>query len=87
MTHLEMRLKQRYGITGVTSKYIKFLVMTQGERVYTHRNSDIVKIVLEGKDVYALLTVGDKDPSTKGVTTVYVKADVERIMRMEVACE
>ena len=87
MTHLEYRLKQRYGITGDSAKYIKFLVMTQGEKLLDHKNSAIYKINLNGVEVYALLSIGNKDANTRVVTTVYTEKDVERIKRMEVICE
>lgn len=83
MTHLQLRLKQRYGITGVSSAKLKYLVMSTGVALFKHKNSIVYRINLEGVEVYALLCNGDKDPTTKVVTTVYTESDVERLMRRE----
>jgi len=85
MTHLQIRLEQRYGITGVSSARLKYLVMNQGEALFKHKNATIYKIKVRGVDVYALLCAGDKDPNTQVVTTVYTKSDVDRIMSKEPA--
>lgn len=83
MTHLELRLKQRYGITGVSPAKIKYLVMNTGVKLFTHKNATIYKITVKGVEVFALLQTGDKDPNTKVITTVYTPNDVARISRFK----
>lgn len=77
MTHVEERLKIRYGITGVTPAKLKYYTLNYGEKIVDSKSGGtIYKLTLEGKVLFPVMRNGN-------VVTVYWRNYVDKVVYAE----